>query len=135
MLLRLAVLAALLAGLLALWAGVRLWAHYRRALRVDRIRVPALSQGTPTILYFTADYCTVCRYRQKPALDELKGELNGRLRLVELDAVQEPAMARRFGVLSLPTTVVLAPDGRVGAVNYGFATRDQLGAQVQSLSA
>ena len=135
MLPRLGLFLALLAGLFALWILVRAWARLRRAARVNRMREPELSAGRPTILYFTADYCTVCRYRQKPALEALKGALNGSFRLVEMDAVEEAALAKRFGVLSLPTTVVLAADGTVGAVNYGFATRDQLDAQVRSLSA
>ena len=134
MLVRLAIFGALLAGLLGLWVLVRLAASYRRSRRVSRMHEPGLSAGRPTILYFTADYCTVCRYRQKPALESLRASLNGGFRIVEVDAVKESALARRFGVLSLPTTVVLAADGTVGAVNYGFAPRDQLDAQVRSLT-
>jgi len=131
---RLGILALLLGGLLLLWFGVRGWAWLRRSRRVGR-REPGLADGKPTILFFTADYCTVCKYRQKPALEALKSARNGTLRIVELDAVAQPDMAKRFGVLSLPTTAVLAPDGTVGAINYGFAPRDQLDAQLESIVA
>jgi thiol-disulfide isomerase/thioredoxin len=131
---RLLVLLSLVGGLGALWIAVRAAARYRRARRVHHLREPGLTDGRTTVLYFTADYCTVCRYRQKPALDELKRDLDGTVRIVEVDAVRDPAKARLFGVLSLPTTVVLAPDGTVGAVNYGFAPRAQLDAQIRSIA-
>jgi thioredoxin 1 len=130
---RLGVLAALFLGLGALFLAVRLAAAYRRGKRVNRVLDPGLSAGRPTVLFFTADYCTVCRYRQRPALDELQGSVGDGLRVVEVDAPAEEPLAKRFGVLTLPSTVVLAADGRVGAVNYGFAPSEQLRAQVASV--
>jgi hypothetical protein len=130
---RLLVLALLLLGLAALWALVRGGAALRAARRIGRVREPGLSQGEATILFFTGERCSVCHHRQRPALEGLRRERN-HFRVLELDAAREPALARRFGVLSLPTTVVLAPDGTVGAVNYGFAPREQLGAQLDSLA-
>jgi thioredoxin-like negative regulator of GroEL len=134
MLERLALLGLLLSGLAGLWVAVAAGARYRRWRRVDRMRNPELSQGKTTVLFFTGEHCSVCHFRQKPALEILKSSHNGDLRVVELDAVQENALARRFGVLSLPSTVVLAADGTVGAVNYGFAPSDQLNAQVASVA-
>jgi len=131
---RLALLAVLLLGLALIWAMVAVGARYRRWRRVDRMHTPELSQGKTTVLFFTGEHCSVCHHRQKPALDLVKSSHDGDLRVVELDAAQETALARRFGVLSLPSTVVLAADGTVGAVNYGFASSHQLSAQVQSVA-
>jgi thioredoxin-like negative regulator of GroEL len=134
MLERLALLALLLVGLAALWVAVVAGARYRRWRRVDRMRNPELSQGKTTVLFFTGEHCSVCHHRQKPALDVVRSSHNGDLRVIELDAVEENSLARRFGVLSLPSTVVLAADGTVGAVNYGFAPSHQLSAQVASVA-
>ncbi len=131
---RLALLALLLIGLGLLWAAVAFGARYRRWRRVDRMRTPELSQGMTTVLFFTGEHCSVCHYRQKPALDVVRGSHNGDLRVVELDAARETTLVRRFGVLSLPSTVVLAADGTVGAVNYGFAPSEQINAQVASVA-
>lgn len=133
MLFRLGLLALLLVGLAVLYAVVILGARYRRNRRVDHVVEPGLSQGRPTVLFFTADYCTVCHHRQRPALDLLQGELDGRLHVVEVDAAQDRSLVKRFGVLTLPSTVVLAPDGRVSAVNYGFAPSAQLRAQLATV--
>lgn len=135
MILRLGLLALLLLSVVTLWLAVVLSARFRVWRRVDRMRQPELSQGKATLLYFTGEYCTVCHYRQSPAIDQLRADHNGTVRVLELDAAAEGALARRFGVLSLPTTVVLAPDGTVTAVNYGFASREQLHAQLLSLTA
>jgi thioredoxin-like negative regulator of GroEL len=134
MLERLALLGLLLVGLALLWLAVVAGARYRRWRRVDRMRNPELSQGKTTVLFFTGEHCSVCHHRQKPALEILQSSHNGDLRVLELDAVQESSLARRFGVLTLPSTVVLAADGTVGAVNYGFAPSDQLNAQVASVA-
>src|SRR6202165_5280918 len=131
---RLALLAVLLLGLALIWAMVAVGARYRRWRRVDRMQTPELSQGKTTVLFFTGEHCSVCHHRQKPALDVVRSSHNGDLRVIELDAVEENSLARRCGVLSLPSTVVLAADGTVGAVNYGFAPSDQLNAQVASLA-
>ena len=131
---RLALLALLVVGLALLWALVVVGGRFRRWRRVDRMRTPELSWGKTTVLFFTGEHCSVCHYRQKPALDIVRSSHNGDLRVVELDAARERALVRRFGVLSLPSTVVLAADGTVGAVNYGFAPSDQINAQVASLA-
>jgi thioredoxin-like negative regulator of GroEL len=130
---RLALLALLLLGLVLIWAIVAAGARYRRWRRVDRMHTPELTEGKTTVLFFTGQYCSVCHHRQKPALEVVKSSHDGDLRVIEVDAAQEGALARRFGVLSLPTTVVLAADGTVGAVNYGFAPSHQLSAQVHSV--
>src|ERR1700682_2307480 len=108
---RLALLALLLLGLALIWAAVAAGARYRRWRRVNRMHNPELSQGKTTVLFFTGEYCSVCHHRQKPALELVKSSLNGDLRVIEVDAAQEAALTRRFGVLSLPSTVVLAADG------------------------
>jgi thioredoxin-like negative regulator of GroEL len=131
---RLAVFAALLAALPALYLLTRVSSAVRRRRLVGGALEPALSQGERTLLFFTGEQCSICRYRQKPAIESLRAELDGTLRVVELDAAREAKLVRRFNVLSLPTTVLLAADGRVGAVNYGFAPGEQLRAQIAGLT-
>jgi thioredoxin-like negative regulator of GroEL len=79
----------------------------------------------PYILYFTGDNCTVCRTHQEPALARL-----GEVRIDKVDAVSERGLADRFHVYTLPTTVVMAPDGRAVHVNYGYAAAPKLERQL-----
>lgn len=132
--LRVLVFAALVAALPLAYAAVRLSGSWRRRRVLGSTAEPALTAGRRTLLFFTGEHCSICKYRQKPAIEALRGEMGEALRVLEVDAVEEPELARRFNVLSLPTTVVLAPDGRVGAVNYGFAPGEQLRVQVSQLA-
>lgn len=92
-------------------------------------RLSAGATGTtssaPYILYFTGDSCTVCKTHQEPALARLTD-----IRIDKVDAVAERELADRFHVYTLPTTVVIAPNGRTVHVNYGYAPARKLERQV-----
>ena len=89
---------------------------------VDAVAAPA---SDPYILYFTGDSCTVCRTHQEPALAKL-----GQVRIDKVDAIAERTLADRFHVYTLPTTVVMSPEGRALHVNYGYATAPKLERQL-----
>ncbi|GAB4544833.1 MAG: hypothetical protein Kow0063_38650 [Anaerolineae bacterium] len=121
-------LAALIgAGVLWLvWRGVKLW--LRRSIRVDQ---ETLSDERPTLLYFSSPDCAPCRLQQGPILASLQEALGDRVRFQEYDAVIHADLARRYRVLTVPTTVVIAPDGQVVAVNYGVTQADRLRRQLK----
>lgn len=80
------------------------------------------------ILYFTGENCTICHVAQRPALARLTSTHEGVV-VREVDVATEPALARRYRVMTLPTTIVDDRD-RIAAINTGFASegrlRDQL---------
>ena len=120
----LAVLSCL--ALLPLLTRVVAGVSRRKAQRVvDSLN---LHPRQPTVLYFWSHDCHQCRTAQAPALDRLAAE--GGAHVVPIDAVAERALADRFGVLTVPTTIVLDPSGEVRAVNHGFAPLPKLRAQV-----
>ena len=86
--------------------------------------LPVNGEG-PYVLYFTGDSCTVCKTHQEPALARL-----GSVRIHKVDAVVERELADRFHVYTLPTTVVIAPDGQALHVNYGYASAPKLERQL-----
>jgi hypothetical protein len=86
--------------------------------------LPVNGEG-PYVLYFTGDSCTVCKTHQEPALARL-----GSVRIDKVDAVVERELADRFHVYTLPTTVVIAPDGQALHVNYGYASAPKLERQL-----
>ena len=96
----------------------------RRARRLAAGATAAPARD-PYILYFTGESCTVCRTHQEPALSRL-----GAVRIDKVDAVAERGLADRFHVYTLPTTVVMAPDGRALHVNYGYAPAPKLERQL-----
>ncbi len=86
------------------------------------------------ILYFTGESCTVCHVAQRPALERLRALL-GDVEIHEIDVAREPALARNYRVMTLPTTVVLDATGRTAALNAGYASELVLRDQVQAARA
>jgi thioredoxin-like negative regulator of GroEL len=111
-------------GMLVLWLawqGAKVW--LRRGIRVD---TAALTPEMPTLLYFSSESCAPCRLQQAPTIDVLRQRMDGRARFQEYDALEHPDLVRRYKVLTVPTTVVVAPCGDVVAVNYGVTQADKL---------
>lgn len=70
-----------------------------------------LKSDKPVLVDFWADWCGPCRV-VAPVLDELATEFAGQAKIVKLDVDQNPAIARQFQVLSIPTLLLLK-DGQV----------------------
>ena len=89
--------------------------------------------GRATVAAFSTRSCAACHTAQKPALRQLERALGERtIRVVEVDATEQVEVAQQFGVLTVPTTVVLTASGQVAAVNHGFAPVQRLEAQVRA---
>ncbi len=58
-----------------------------------------------------APWCGPCRV-VSPMLEELGAEFAGRLKVIKVNVDDNPALAQRFGAMSIPTLVVIR-DGRV----------------------
>ena len=112
------------AGIVVLAAACFEVFRSRRA-RAKSVGATAEAASEPYVLYFTGEGCTVCRTHQEPALAKL-----GPVRVDKVDAIAERALADRFHVYTLPTTVVMSPEGRALHVNYGYATAPKLERQL-----
>jgi thiol-disulfide isomerase/thioredoxin len=93
----------------------------------------ALRPGVPAILYFTSPTCIPCKMQQRPAIQRLLNELGDGVQVIEVDAVEQPEAADRWGVLSIPTTFILDGQGQPRETNYGVARVEKLKHQLQSL--
>jgi hypothetical protein len=115
---------------LAAAAAVLRWQRSSQRKLVGTV-VGAAGGASPDILYFTGVHCTICHVAQRPALRRL-GEAVSELRIEEVDVVADPETARAYRVMTLPTTVVLEADGRVAALNAGYASDSVLRDQVEA---
>ncbi|MFD7024585.1 thioredoxin [Promicromonospora sukumoe] len=73
----------------------------------------------PVLVDVWAPWCGPCRM-VSPALEKLAGELAGHLKLVKVNADDNPEVSRRFDVRSIPTLVLLdhgqVVDQQIGAL-------------------
>jgi thioredoxin 1 len=84
-----------------------------------------------TVVAFHSPSCGACHAVQAPVLRLLQQQL-GRLtlRLVEVDVAARPSTARAFGVITVPSTVLLERGGIVD-INHGFCATERLVKQVE----
>jgi thiol-disulfide isomerase/thioredoxin len=106
--------------------------HAARLAPLDPL-LAALRPGVPAILYFTSPTCAPCKMQQRPAIQRLLNELGDGVQVIEVDALEQPDAADRWGVLSIPTTFILDGQGQPREINYGVARVEKLKHQLQSL--
>lgn len=75
-----------------------------------------ISEGT-VLVDFWATWCGPCRM-QAPILEQLDAELNGSVKICKVDVDEEPELARRFDVMSIPTLIAFE-NGQVIGKNVG----------------
>jgi len=87
----------------------------------------------PVIVYFTTPDCAPCKTIQRPALNHLSNVMGDKLQVIEIDATEQPDLARKWGVMSVPTTFLLDARGEARYVNNGVARAEKLMEQLQTL--
>ena len=126
---RLVVACVIIGGLALAGFVVRSVAARRRAHLLADNPVASSPSGVPRVIAFSGPGCAACK-TQRRILDQFVAEWNGAVEVAYVDAVAETELARRFGVIVVPTTVVAAPDGRVVGVNGGLVDGERLRAQL-----
>ncbi|MCW2661218.1 MAG: thioredoxin [Mycobacterium sp.] len=109
-----ATVAAVVVATLAGWLLTRRSGQIRQ-IASDRGAEPdtadlGLSRSGPTIVHFSAPWCGPCD-RVRRVVDQVCEDMDDVAHL-EIDLDANPATARRFSVLSLPTTLIFDVDGR-----------------------
>ena len=105
-----------------------------RRAAVRNLGIPGYKIGKPAVLYFTMVGCVPCKTTQRPALARLMAQTDGQVQLVEVDAVAQPEMTERWGVLSVPTTFIIDQHGRPRRVNHGVTLTEKLLNQLEQVS-
>ncbi|HUP65034.1 MAG TPA: thioredoxin [Thermoanaerobaculia bacterium] len=82
----------------------------------------AIAKG-PVLIDFSAEWCGPCK-TMMPVIEKLANEYRGRLEVFTVDIDQDPALAARNGVMSVPTMIVIRDGKAVERVVGAVSERD-----------
>jgi thioredoxin 1 len=83
-----------------------------------------LQSEKPVIVDFWAEWCGPC-HAVAPVLDKIVDERGGDLKLVKVNIDEQPSLAARFGVQSIPT-MILFKEGEPAAAAIGAQPKPAL---------
>lgn len=88
-----------------------------------------LGEQLPVLVDFWAPWCGPCRM-VSPIVDELAGELAGRLVVAKCNVDENQDIAMKYGVMSIPTLVILKGGEEVGRI-VGAMPKPALTAEIE----
>ena len=79
-----------------------------------------LNSSEPVLVDFWTEWCGPCK-AIAPVLEELSGELAGKVKIVKLNVDENPNITAQYGVRSIPT-MILFKDGEAADMKVGAGT-------------
>lgn len=83
-----------------------------------------LDSPLPVLVDFTAAWCGPCKM-VAPIIAQLHAEWQGRVKVVQCDADQNPNILMKYGIMGIPT-IMLFKDGQVAERVTGYQPKDKL---------
>ena len=107
-------------------ASITLEAKMADVLHVDEgtFQNEVMDANEPVLVDFSAVWCQPCKMLD-PVVKQLAGEWDGKVKVVKIDADENPNLVMKFGVMGIPTLLFMK-GGEVKERVTGFMPKEKL---------
>jgi len=93
-------------------------------VKEDNFQSEVLNADRPVLVDFTAGWCPPCKMID-PIVKQLAQDWDGKVKVVKLDADENPNILMQFGVLGIPT-LILFKGGQIKERVTGYQPKEKL---------
>jgi thioredoxin 1 len=90
----------------------------------DTFKNEVLDSAEPVLVDFSAVWCQPCKMLD-PVVKQLAGEWDGKVKVVKIDADENPGLVMQYGVMGIPTLLFIK-GGEVKERVTGYMPKEKL---------